>query len=527
VGTAALVAAWQFASPLVQRSAAPMRRRVGTAVFALPLVAVLAIPLALPQISHSFARGAQEVASAIARGSLSGDPLARAGELVSTFGLAALPLFAFGAVGFVLAVRKPTTALRYLHVPALVYLAAILVLVALGAYTGSHRYLYPALPSLALLAAAALDRHSSVVRVASVAAAGLLAVSFIPVFSSFAAANAGLVAAGRAASGSPGMLVTDSPVVAFYSGKQPDQVTGSQVLPLDRDQAVAWIREHNVSELVVENISYYRATSVFPDLAAGSPAPPFELLGDQRYYNAAGGKPVYAYRVGAALDQQSLFPGVDAAVQPEPREGKTALLAKGLALIVGGSSAAGEGMGFGVPIVHYPDGWVFPRTVTTIDLSTEGQAMWRRTFELDEIGGDALPGGGFDFAPIASRGRIEVTYTVVGSEITVEVKTLDLQPGYSQVTILNEQSGAFDDFADSSTTLIGRAFGRWVPVDGAWARLRAGALDVEWSVPAIPGAQLFGGREVTAPSFDWAGLDYVFSGPFTGATYRIHVQEAR
>ena len=533
VGTAALVAVWQFASPLVR---APRKRggvsglrgrRVGTAVFALPLVAVLAIPLALPQISHSLARGAQEVASAIARGSLSGDPLARAGELVSTFGLAALPLFAFGAVGFVLAVQQPTPALRYLHVPALVYLAAILVLVAVGAYTGSHRYLYPALPSLALLAAAALDRHPSVVRVASVAAAGLLAVSFIPVFSSFAAANTGLVAAGRAASGSPGMLVTDSPVVAFYSGKQPDQVTGSQVLPLDRDQAVAWVREHGVSELVVENISYYRATSVFPDLAAGRPAPPFELLGDQRYYIAAGGKPVYAYRVGAALDQQSLFPGVDAAVQPEPREGKTALLAKGLALIVGGSSVAGEGMGFGVPIVHYPDGWVFPRTVTTFDLSTEGQAMWRRTFELDEIGGDALPGGGFDFAPIASRGRIEVTYTVVGSDITVEVKTLDLQPGYSQVTILNEQSGAFDDFADSSTTLIGRAFGRWVPVDGAWARLRAGALDVEWSVPAIPGAQLFGGREVTPPSFDWAGLDYVFSGPFTGATYRINVQEAR
>ena len=40
-----------------------------------------------------------------------------------------------------------------MYVPALVYLGAVVVLVAAGEYTGSHRYLYPALPSLALLAA--------------------------------------------------------------------------------------------------------------------------------------------------------------------------------------------------------------------------------------------------------------------------------------------------------------------------------------------------------------------------------------
>ena len=62
---------------------------------------------------------------------------------------------------------------------------------------------------------------------------------------------------------------------------------------------------------------------------------------------------------------------------------------------------------------------------------------------------------------------------------------------------------------------------------GEWARLRSGSLGVEWSLPSIPGAQLYGGREVNAPSFDWAGLDYIFSGPFTGAQYHINVQEAK
>src|SRR5205814_2364324 len=189
------------------------------------------------------------------------------------------------------------------------------------------------------------------------------------------------------------------------------------VLPLDRDQAIAWIRAHDVGEVIVENISYYRATAVFPELATGQATPPFELLGDQRYYQAPGGKPVYAYRLGAALDQQSLFPGVDAAVRPAPQEGKTAPLAKGVTLTVNG--------------------------------------------------------------------------------------------------------------ADPSQTLVGPQLGIWVPVGGGWARLRSAGLGVEWSLPSIAGAQLFAGRELSAPGFDWAGLDYMFTGPFSETAYRINVQEAR
>jgi len=56
-------------------------------------------------------------------------------------------------------------------------------------------------------------------RVAVAAAAGLTAVAFVPVFAGFAADNTGLIAAGRAASESEGMLVTDSPVVAFLATK--------------------------------------------------------------------------------------------------------------------------------------------------------------------------------------------------------------------------------------------------------------------------------------------------------------------
>ena len=490
---------------------------------ALPMAALLLLPFA----SNSISRGAQEAASAITRGSVLGDPLARTAELITTLGLAALPLFAFGSIGILIAVRNPTTALRFVHAPALIYLAAVVGLVAGGAYSGSDRYLYPALPSLALLAASALDRQRTVVRLATAASGALLAVAFLPVFASFAAGNNGLIAAGQAAGANPGILVTDSPVAAYYSGKSPTQITGSQSLPLDRDQALQWLRSHGVSSVIVENISYYRATAVFPELARGAPTPPFGPLGEERSYQAAGGKQVYAYSVGGPRDLQAILPGVYAAIQPGQHDGKTAQLAKGVTLVAGVRDAAGEGMGLGVPIVRYPDGWVFPRTSTTVDLSTTTQSVWRRTFELDEMGGNAVAGGGFDFTPVASRGHIAVTYTVDASGITIEVEALQLAPGYTQVGILNEESGAFNNFADSSQTLIDSRFGSWVPVTGEWARLRSGGLGVEWSLPSLPGAQLYGGREVNAPSFDWAGLDYIFSGPFSGARYHINVQEAK
>ena len=108
------------------------------------------------------------------------------------------------------------------------------------------------------------------------------------------------------------------------------------------------------------------------------------------------------------------------------------------------------------------------------------------------------------------------------------VKALWLTPGYSEVGVLNEQSAAFDDLAaGGQPTRVGQAFGSWIPLKGSWARLRSASLDLEWSVGQVPGAELFAGREQVAPDFDWAGLDYMFSGPFSGTTYRINVQEAR
>jgi hypothetical protein len=182
-------------------------------------------------------------------------------------------------------------------------------------------------------------------------------------------------------------------------------------------------------------------------------------------------------------------------------------------------------MGFGAPIVRYPDGWVYSRAVATVNLSGPANVVWRQTFALDEIGGDAAHG--YAFVPIPSRGDIEVTYGVDPTGVSVSVRVVNLAPGYTEVGILNEQSAAFDDFAEPGQTFTGPAFERWMPATGTYARLRSASFGLEWSVSPIPGAQLHAGRELVPPDFNWAGLDYTFSAPFAKADYHINLGAAR
>src|SRR5205085_2135846 len=154
------------------------------------LGALLFLQLGFAPVTNSLARGSIEVMSASARGSIPAGGAARVLALGATFGLAALPLFALGLVGAVSAFRgRRTPSTNFVYVPALAYLAVVFGLVAAGAYSGSHRYLYPALPALALLAAGALERHRVAVGSIAVVATAMLAVAFLPVFSSFADAT--------------------------------------------------------------------------------------------------------------------------------------------------------------------------------------------------------------------------------------------------------------------------------------------------------------------------------------------------
>jgi len=496
--------------------------------WAMPAVAVLLVlQLTAGQASHSVARAAQEVGSAVARGDLNPDPAGRALAFLGYFLLASLPLVVLAPLGIRSYLAAGNAAkLRLVVVPGLLYLGVVTGLVFAGIYSGSHRYYYLALPALALLAAAGLDRHPARLGVLSAAAAGLVTVAFLPVLAGFSAIDRGLVAAGYAAAAQPGGLLTDSPVAAFYSGKQPDRIFGSRALPADPLTATGWLHDRMVGSVVTEDISYYRLTAVFPDLVQGTPTAPFSTLGREASYTVPGGKRAFAYTLPpgrlCAWVTDSVLAEIDPAEQP--RVGKTSPLEKGVVLETPADAIAGEGLGFGVPIVHYPDGWIYSQTATTVDLSASGNAAWSKVFELDLAGGDSAHS--YRFVPVPSRGRIEVTYRVSGGVVAISVRPLTLSSGYTQVAVLNEQSSGFNDFADSTRTLTDARIGPWELVSGSWARLRSAQFGTEWSVPAVPGAELRAGRERQA-DLDWAGLDYLFNGPFNGVDYAVTVQRAR
>jgi cellulose synthase/poly-beta-1,6-N-acetylglucosamine synthase-like glycosyltransferase len=504
-------------------AASPVLRRVAWIAPALALA--VALQAVFGFASHSVARAAVEVGSATARGSLAIDPLVRGGQFLGYFALASLPTVALLPFGLVRVLRERL--LTLVGLPALLYLGLVAALVFAGVYSGSHRYYYPALPGLALIAAAAVDRVRLPLAFVPVGAAVVVAAAFVPVLGGLAAGNRGLVAAGTSVSQIPGALLTDSPAAAYFSRKPPAQVYGSRELPADRQAALSWMRSRGVGGLVLEDIDYYRAHQVLPELVAGRPTDPFVAYGDQAAYTVPGGKTVTVYDLGP-MRSEPLFADVTVGVESghAPARGKTAPLAKGLVIQRAGADLAGEGMGIGVPIARYEDGWHYPSTAAVTGVATaDGSLAWRKTFDLDMVGGDLAHG--YRFVPGRSVGRVQVTYRVSRDGVVhVEVRSLGLASGLQQLAVLNEQSAAFDDYADAQGSRTGGAFTNWQTVGGSWARLRSGTLGVEWVQEAAGNSQFQAGRELSPPDFDWSGLDYLFGPGFTAVDYAVRIQAA-
>jgi hypothetical protein len=241
-----------------------------------------------------------------------------------------------------------------------------------------------------------------------------------------------------------------------------------------------------------------------------------------------GGKPVHVYELGRPA--LSLGGGLELQTDANawPARGKTAPLAKGPVLARNGADAAGEGLGLGVPLGRFSDGWWFPGPESALEVGADGRS-WVRTYDLNRREVDDSAGHFLRFEPGPSRGLVRVTYRLGhnGSQegVKVEVRTVRMSAGLQQVVIANEQSGAFDDYADASAKRLGGAIGSWSPVNGSWARLRSATLGVEFEVPAPPrSAQFFAAREVRDTSIDFSGLEFVFDSRFKSLDYLVAIR---
>lgn len=75
------------------------------------------------------------------------------------------------------------------------------------------------------------------------------------------------------------ILISESPIAAFYSGYSPSQILGSRWLPADRTSALAFLKAE-AEYVVYFGVPYYPLRLLFPEMQNGISSPDFELLFD-------------------------------------------------------------------------------------------------------------------------------------------------------------------------------------------------------------------------------------------------------
>ncbi len=75
------------------------------------------------------------------------------------------------------------------------------------------------------------------------------------------------------------ILISESPIAAYYCGYPPDRVLGSRWLPDERATALQFLRTH-AAFVVYMGVPYYKLRTLFPELQNGTSTMDFELLYD-------------------------------------------------------------------------------------------------------------------------------------------------------------------------------------------------------------------------------------------------------
>ena len=91
------------------------------------------------------------------------------------------------------------------------------------------------------------------------------------------------------------LLITESPIAAYYSGYPADRMLGSRWLPDDRASALAFL-QGRAAYIVYVGVPYYKLRVLFPELQNGTDTPNFEFLFDGGGL-AIGTHAVFVYRV--------------------------------------------------------------------------------------------------------------------------------------------------------------------------------------------------------------------------------------
>jgi hypothetical protein len=228
---------------------------------------------------------------------------------------------------------------------------------------------------------------------------------------------------------------------------------------------------------------------------------------------------------------------------------KIGSLQKGLIFVVHGVERAGEGTGFGFPVVMYGEETYFSGSATVYVKQNCTGTEFRKEFVMNRIVRNQLKhvhlenpqartfirvltdlyqknrrfrylalkeivvnmGVKSAFIETAAIGKIPVTYKINGSHIDVEADFRQLKKrNPNKIFILNEQSATFfPRYQDSNgAEFVGKNVGAWddVTAESAWLTDLDGQIGYRlWNVDDCVFRR---GRETMKKCLDWSGLDY-------------------
>jgi len=100
------------------------------------------------------------------------------------------------------------------------------------------------------------------------------------------------------------------------------------------------------------------------------------------------------------------------------------------------------------------------------------------------------------------------------------------QDGITEVIVMNEQGAHyFDQYHDSTgASLAGKEIGCWDEVAASEAGFASSNQRVAFTLPRVPGAQLFRGRELVGSRLAWAGFGYSFPPAISRFNYSVKIE---
>jgi len=237
-------------------------------------------------------------------------------------------------------------------------------------------------------------------------------------------------------------------------------------------------------------------------------------------------------------------------------------LKKGLIITNKADPICGEGVGFGVPIIMYPDQFIFSGTanfelknrdlIKYFSIDSIPIKTWRDKIVLKNIiyrsfqarlankykacknfrqllnymiKLQSLFGIKLSYQKIKSKGLIKVKYSFNKNNIRISVDNSGLfDKNYKRLMILNEQSADFDLYRDEFGTLRGKNIGAWEEINSEWVSLTNESLKLTFYLRNITGTKLYRGWECIKPRLNWAGFCYSLPPQKNPFNYTINIE---